>query len=228
VSSFDDFSLGVVPRLGEEVGKSGSEEEFRGQGPSALADGGSMELNSKAGGESSNAILSSLIEDGESQVEIGEVRVVFLPLKGAVQRGTRREAVDAPPRTAPRFPKLDLTSKQQITRVDLEGYDKGNEKGTNVVVPDQYSDLKKVFQMLQQARPGAYTSTEKARLSWIFHRFAESGLVRLSLTNRRTLIAAVSLSALVLIILFFLDNSLMHAIRSNCGEYSWKRNGVFS
>jgi hypothetical protein len=90
VSSFDDLSLGVAPRLGEEVGKSGSEEEF-----SALVDSGSKALNLKAGGESSNAILSSLVEDGESQVEIGEVRVVFPPLKGAVQRGTRREAGDA-------------------------------------------------------------------------------------------------------------------------------------
>jgi hypothetical protein len=224
-SSFDDLSLGIAPRLGEEVGKLGSEEEFRSQGSSALADGESEALNSKAVGESSNAILSSLVEDGESQVEIEEVRIVFPPLKGAVQSGTRREAVDAPPRTAPRFPKLDLTSKQRITRVELEGDDKGNEKGANVVVPDQYSDPKKVFQMLQQGRPGAYTSAEKARLSWIFHRFAESGLVRPSLTSRRTVIAAVSLSALLLIILFFLDNSIMHAIRSSRGEYSCNMNG---
>jgi hypothetical protein len=193
VSSFDDLSLGVE----EEVEKLGSEEEFRGQGSSALAGGESEALNLKAGGESSNAILSSLVEDGEAQVERGELRRVFPPLKRAVQSGTRREAVDTPPRTAPRFPKLDLTSKQRITRVELEGDDKGSVKGANVVVPDQYSDPKKVFQMLQQARPGAYTSAEKARLSWIFHRFAESGLVLLSLTSRHTkIIAAVSVSVL--------------------------------
>lgn len=182
-SSFDDsrfdVGVGVAPQLGEEVGELGSEEEFKGQGSSALVGSGTDRLNLKAGGESSNAILSLLVEDGESQVEKGVVRSIFPPLKSR----TPRESVDAPPRTAPRFPKLDLTSKQRIARVELDGDDKGNERGAKVVVPDQYSDPKKVFQMLQHARPGAYTSAEKARLSWIFHRFAESGLVRFPQTR---------------------------------------------
>ncbi|KAG0584350.1 hypothetical protein KC19_3G204900 [Ceratodon purpureus] len=174
-SSLDDFSLGVgvAPQLGEGAGKSGREEEFRSRIASASTGGESGALNSKAGGESSNSILSSLVEDGEE----GEARSGFPSLKGAMQSGTRRETGDAPPRTAPRFPKLDLTSKQRITRVELDGDEKGNEKGAKVVVPDQYSDPKKVFQMLQHARPGTFTSAEKARLSWIFHRFAESGWV---------------------------------------------------
>ena len=64
-SSFDDLSLDVAPQLEEEVGKLGSDKEFRSQGSSVLADGKSEALSSKAGGESSDAILSSLVDDGE-------------------------------------------------------------------------------------------------------------------------------------------------------------------
>lgn len=146
VSSVDD-SVGVATI-------SGSEEEVRCPDSSALIDS----LKLEAVGESSNAILSSLVEDGEPHLDV------------------RKLQKDSPP--APRFPKLDLTSKQRIISVELDGDDKGNERGAKVVVPAKYSDPQKVFQMLQHARPGAYTSAEKARLSWIFHRFAESGLVR--------------------------------------------------
>lgn len=175
VSSVDDSSFDVVG-VAPQFGKLASGEEVRGQDSSALADDVIDSLNSEAVGESSNAILSSLVEDGESQVQREQVRKVFPPLKGA------RDAADSPPRTAPKFPKLDLTSKQRIISVELDG-DEGNERGAKVLVPAQYSDPKKVFHMLQHARPGSYTSTEKARLSWIFHRFSESGLVRQSLAD---------------------------------------------
>ena len=185
VSSLDDprFDVGVASQLSEGVSELGSEDGFRGQGSSALT---GDTLNFKAGGESSSAILSSLVEEGESQVETGHGRGVFpplKPLKGVVQSGMGREAVDGPPRTAPKFPKPDLTSKQRITRLELDGDDNGKERGANVVLPDQYVDPKEVFLMLHHARPGNYTSAEKARLSWIFHRFAESGLVRLSVAG---------------------------------------------
>jgi len=173
VSSGDDF-VGVATSLGVARRKLDSNVDVRGQDCSALADGVIDSLNLEAVGESSNAILSSLVEDGESQGEREEVRKVSSPLK---------EATDSPPRIAPRFPKIDLTSKQRITSVELDGDDKGHENGANVVVPAQYSDPKMVLHQLQQARPGPYTSAEKARLSWIFHRFAESGLVRQALAG---------------------------------------------
>lgn len=154
VSSVDD-SVGVATI---SFGELGSEEEVRCPDSSALIDS----LKLEAVGESSNAILSSLVEDGEPHLDVRKLQIPALK--------------DSPP--APRFPKLDLTSKQRIISVELDGDDKGNERGAKVVVPAKYSDPQKVFQMLQHARPGAYTSAEKARLSWIFHRFAESGLVR--------------------------------------------------
>jgi ATP-dependent RNA helicase SUPV3L1/SUV3 len=59
----------------------------------------------------------------------------------------------------------------------LDADDKGNERAAKIVIPEKYSDPKKVYLMLEEAKPGTFTSAEKARLSWIFHRFAESGWV---------------------------------------------------
>lgn len=184
VSSSDvsNFDTGVVPQFGEGFGSFDSQEEFKNRV--------SSELNLDTGEKSSNAILSSIVEDGDSfarssssseiaasHLEREELSSLLPALKGAPQNGTSQESRDGPPRTAPRFPKLDLTSKQRSSRVELDGEEKSNERELKVEVPPQYSDPHKVFQMLLQARPGAYTSAEKARLSWIFHRFAESGWV---------------------------------------------------
>lgn len=80
---------------------------------------------------------------------------------------------------APKFPKLDVTSKHRvIEKLEAEDWVRGGGQGSKVVLPPHYSDPQKVFQMLQHAKPGSYSSSEKARLSWIFHRFSESGLVR--------------------------------------------------
>lgn len=77
---------------------------------------------------------------------------------------------------APKFPKQDPTSKQRNFK-ETVGAEQNINEGTKVSLPPQYADSQKVFQMLQQAKAGSYTSAEKARLSWIFHRFAESGSV---------------------------------------------------
>ncbi len=52
-----------------------------------------------------------------------------------------------------------------------------NEKTVKVPIPPQYSDPRQVFSMLHQSKPSGVSSFEKARFSWIFHRFAESGYV---------------------------------------------------
>jgi hypothetical protein len=52
-----------------------------------------------------------------------------------------------------------------------------NEKTVKVPIPPQSSDPWKVFTMLHQSKPSGVLSFEKARFSWIFHRFAESGYV---------------------------------------------------
>lgn len=140
-----------VPKLTRVLAGAGDSDE--GLDSSALINS----LNPEVTGESSDAILASIVEDGELGLN-EEVRLV-----------------EPPP--APRYPKLDLTSKQRFTTAMLDADDKGNERAAKIVIPEKYSDPKKVFLMLEEAKPSTFTSAEKARLSWIFHRFAESGSV---------------------------------------------------
>lgn len=83
---------------------------------------------------------------------------------------------DLKPRVAPKFPKVDVMRAGKGSPQGESGNDQ-NEKTVKVPIPPQYSDPRQVFSMLHQSKPSGVSSFEKARFSWIFHRFAESGYV---------------------------------------------------
>lgn len=126
--------------------------------PAAAAEGGEEDAAQKTRKKKPQTISPNLVSPSLAATSFAAEEREFLP--------------------APKFPKLDVTSKHRvIEKLETEDWVRGGGQVAKVVLPPHFSDPQKVFQMLHHAKPGAYSSSEKARLSWIFHRFSESGLV---------------------------------------------------